>query len=48
MHIMYISHTPHICGSEQGSAGHSAYSTVQQQPGSHLHLQHPTHWSYKT
>ena len=30
MHIMYISHTPHIFGSEQGSAGHSAYSSVQQ------------------
>ena len=45
MHIMNISHTPHIFGSEQGSAGHSAYLSVQQQPGSHLHLLHPTHWS---
>ena len=48
MHIVHISYTAHICGSEQGSARHSAYLSVQQQPGSHLHLLHPPDRAYKT
>ena len=45
---MHILHTELTCGTEQGAAGHSASSSVQQQPGSHLHLLHPPDRAYKT
>ena len=44
----YCAYTSHICASEQGSAGHSVSSSVQQQQGSPLHLLYTSHRSYKT
>ncbi len=37
VYYAYCAYTSHVCASEQGSAGHPASSSVQQQQGSPLH-----------
>ena len=48
VYYAYCAYTSHICALEQGSAGHSVSSSVQQQQGSplHSHRSYKTSWSY--